>query len=59
MAYTFTQTAEPALAVGFVATNYRHHHHMHMRKGRITLERPPRWTAGRTLGEVHIPRSLE
>jgi hypothetical protein len=23
-----TQTAEPALAVGFIATNYRHHHHM-------------------------------
>ena len=28
MVYPFTQTAEPALAAGFIATNYRHHHHM-------------------------------
>jgi hypothetical protein len=31
-----TQTAKPALAVGFIATNYRHHHHMG--KGLITLQ---------------------
>ena len=35
MVYPFTQTAEPALAVGFIATNYRHHHHMGL--GLITL----------------------
>ena len=29
MAYPFTQTAEPALAVGLIAANYRHHHHIH------------------------------
>jgi hypothetical protein len=35
MVYPFTQTAEPALAVGFIATNYRYHHHV--RKGLIAL----------------------
>ena len=35
MVYPFTQTAEPALAVGFIATDYRHHHHMG--QGPITL----------------------
>ena len=35
MVYPFTQTAEPALAAGFIATNYRHHHHMG--QGLITL----------------------
>ena len=27
MVYPFTQAAEPALAEGFIATNYCHHHH--------------------------------
>jgi hypothetical protein len=31
----FTQIADPALAVGFIATNYRHYHHMG--NGLITL----------------------
>ena len=35
MVYPFTQTAEPALAAGFIATNDRHHHHMV--QGPITL----------------------
>jgi hypothetical protein len=39
MVYPFTQTAEPALAVGFIATNYRHRHHMG--KGLITLQEHP------------------
>jgi hypothetical protein len=30
-----TQTAEPTLAIGFIATNYRRHHHMG--KGLIAL----------------------
>jgi hypothetical protein len=37
MVYPFTQTAEPALAVGFIATNYRHRHHHHTGKGLIAL----------------------
>jgi hypothetical protein len=35
MIYPFAQTAEPALAVGFIATHYRHQRHMG--KGLITL----------------------
>jgi hypothetical protein len=34
MVYPFTQTAEPSLAVGFIATNY-YRHHNHMGKGLI------------------------
>ena len=36
MVYPFTHAAEPALAVGFIAMNYRHHH-QHMGKGIIAL----------------------
>jgi hypothetical protein len=28
MVFPFTQTAEPALAAGFMATKHRHHDHM-------------------------------
>jgi hypothetical protein len=35
MVHPFAQTAEPALAVGFIATHYRRQHHMG--KGPIAL----------------------
>jgi hypothetical protein len=35
MVYPFTQTAEPALAVGFIATNYRYHRHTSAHKQRV------------------------